>query len=161
MEATTDIQKQESAVEFCQKIIKHFEKKADHNKQESLACFLLVVISTLSVPIFITLGQGLLLAKVIPSILSLLAAGATSWLQLRKPQQLWAMYRTAQRQLEDHHTKYRFKIGEYANAGDVDRVLAEQVAAIKLNTHSQWMALVPSPDSLNGLQTVQQVENKN
>ncbi len=147
-------QKQEhlNAVEYCNNTIVHFRHKADRNKDESLYCFLLVIVSTLLVPVFITLGQGLWLGKAIPSILSLIAAGATSWLQLRKPQQLWALYRTTEKQLEDHLTKYQFKLGEYAETKYPDKVLAEQVAAIKLNTHQQWVGFVPKPENLRGLQ---------
>ena len=150
-----------SAVEFCQKAIKHFEEKANHNKNEALWFFMVIISSTLSVPMFITLGQGLLFGKILPSLLSLVAAGATSWLQLRKPQQLWATYRTAQRQLEDRYAKYRFKIAKYAENRDPDKMLAEDVAEIKLNTHQQWVSLIPNPDSLKGLRQMHsKIENQ-
>jgi len=76
----------ESVEEFCTTTLCGFEAKANHNKRESLGMFILVIVCTLVAPLFVTLGDGLWLGKVVPSVLSLLAAGATSWLQLRKPQ---------------------------------------------------------------------------
>lgn len=98
---------------------------------------------------FITLGPGLVLGKVVPSLLSLIAAGSTAWLQQRKPQQLWSIYRGAQRELEDQEAKYRFRLGEYETAPDPNKLLAERVAAIALNAHHQWLPTVPNPDKLN------------
>src|SRR5829696_1738539 len=96
----------EAPLEFCDRLIRGFSTKADKKKIEAVACFLLVITSTLSAPLFVTLGTGVLWGKVVPSALSLAAAGATAWLQLRKPQQLWTMYRSAQRELEDHRTRF-------------------------------------------------------
>jgi hypothetical protein len=73
-------------LEFCLDRIKHFEAKADHNKAEALRLFVLLVFCTLASPLFITLGPGLILGKVVPPILSSVATGCTIWLQQRKPQ---------------------------------------------------------------------------
>jgi hypothetical protein len=134
------------AVEFCDATIAGFRKKADHNKLESQGCFLMVIGATLATPLFVTLGDGLVLGKIIPSGLSAIAAGATAWLQLRKPQHLWALYRSAQRELEDHKTRHNYRIGAYAIASDPDLLLAERVADVAINVHHQWLPMVPSMD---------------
>jgi hypothetical protein len=141
----------EDALVFCSRTCAGFKAKADHNKNESMCFFILVIACTLLAPMFITLGAGLWLGKVIPAGLSTLAAGATAWLQLRKPQQLWALYRGAQRELEDHEVKRKFLIGEYETARDPDRLLAESVAAIALAAHYSWLPVVPSTDDLEHL----------
>jgi len=123
-------------------------EKADHNKHESLRTFMAVIICTLGAPMFITLGPGFWTGKVIPSLLSLIAAGATAWLQQRKPQQLWALYRGAQREIEDQQTKRKFLIAEYNGAASPDKILAERVAEILLNVHYQWLPIVPTVDNL-------------
>jgi hypothetical protein len=147
------LQTPEDALSFCERSREGLRKKADHNKSEALGCFIVVISCTLAAPLFITLGSGFWLGKVLPSILSLAAAGATAWLQQRKPQQLWALYRGAQRELEDHETKRKYLIGEYEAAKDPDKLLAEKVAAIVLNVHYQWLPIVPSPDNLKTLES--------
>jgi hypothetical protein len=138
----------EDARAFCRRTRDGFAEKATHNKRESQLCFMVVVVSTGVVPLLITLGTGFLWGKLAPAALSTLAAIATTWLQLRKPQQLWALYRGAQRELEDEETKHRFLIDDYESSSNPDKVLAKRVAAIALNAHHQWLPMVPNPDSL-------------
>jgi hypothetical protein len=147
-QSSTSWQASEEAQAFCRKTIEGFAAKAAHNKRESQACFMAVVLCTGIVPLFITLGEGFLWGKAVPATLSTLAAIATAWLQLRKPQQLWSLYRSAQRELEDHETKRRFLIAEYASEPDPDKLLALKVAAIALSAHNQWVPIVPNPDHL-------------
>ena len=116
----------ESVEEFWARTLKGIKAKADHNKNEALACFVLLITSTLLGPLFLNLGEKIpwgaiwIWDKLIPSFLSLLAAAIAAWLQLRKPQQLWAMYRTAQRRLEDEGTKWRFQLDDYKKPDQPD-----------------------------------------
>lgn len=141
----------ETAIELCTRTINGIKEKSDHNKDESLFCFSLVVFATLTAPLFITLGEGIILGKIIPSVLSLTAAGATAWLQLRQPQRLWALYRTAQRQLEDQRTRHHYRIGEYGTVEEPDKLLVERVADITIELHYSWLPLLPKPENLRGL----------
>src|SRR4051794_39905675 len=97
-----------NAAAFAESIRASFERKATHNKTEALLCFSTVIGCSLLAPMFVTLGEGLVWGKIIPSALSLLAAGMTTWLQLRKPQQLWALYRTCQRRLEYQQAAFTY-----------------------------------------------------
>jgi hypothetical protein len=133
---------------FCEQLIAGFKKKADHNKAESQGFFAAVIISTLATPLFVTLGEGLIPGKLIPSLLSAVAAGATAWLQLRKPQQLWGMYRTAQRELEDNRNRYRYGLAPYSDSMNRDNVLAEKISDLAIAVHHQWMPMIPSLDQL-------------
>ncbi|WP_050577852.1 SLATT domain-containing protein [Sinorhizobium meliloti] len=92
----------ETALEYYASVRRGMREKANHNKLEAQGCFAAVIGCTLIAPLFVTLGEGPFLAKVVPSVLSVTAAGITSWLQLRKPQKLWVIYRRAQRELEEH-----------------------------------------------------------
>jgi len=141
-------QSRADAQDFCRRTIEGFAAKAAHNKTESQVCFMAVVLCTGVVPLFISLGDGFWLGKAIPATLSTFAAISTAWLQLRKPQQLWSLYRGAQREVEDQQTKYRFLIAEYETEPDPDKLLALRVAAIALNVHNQWVPMVPNPDHL-------------
>jgi hypothetical protein len=133
---------------FCRATIQGFSKKANHNKHEAQICFMIVVVCTGIVPLLIALGEGFWVGKVAPATLSTSAAIATAWLQLRKPQQLWALYRGSQRELEDQETRFKFRIGEYGSYPEPEKLLAERVASIALDAHYQWIPMVPSPDKL-------------
>lgn len=139
-------------------VIRGFEEKASHNKEESMLCFWASMGGALLVPVFVTLGADVAdalrcpslqfwLEKVIPSLLSVCVAFSTGWLQLRKPQQLWALYRTSQRELEDHLQKYRFSVGDYAEAESRDKLLVEKVTRIALDAHYSWLPMVPKPEA--------------
>lgn len=125
-----------------------FKRKADHNKTEALWCFIAVVGFTLLAPLFVMLGDGYWLGKVVPSVLSLGAAAVTTWLQLRKPQQLWALYRTCQRRIELVQKQHEYGFGGFEKAVDRKRLLVQRVSEIAMFAHEQWMPLVPSPESL-------------
>ena len=138
----------QASTDYCQEKIDHFREKAAHNKTEALWCFRLIMGSTLLVPLFIALGPDVWSSKVIPSFLSALAAFCTAWIQLRKPQELWTLYRTTQRELEDQLVKHNYLLDDYENSDDANKLLAQNVARLTLQTHQKWMPIVPSPDNL-------------
>ncbi|MCS0074254.1 DUF4231 domain-containing protein [Vibrio sp. 811] len=139
-----------SAREYSTDQAEHFKNKADHNKKESLWCFRIIMLGTLSAPLLVGLGEGVLYAKVLPSILSAVAAFCTAWLQLRKPQELWSVYRNAQRQIEVQVTHFDFKVAEYTDLGEnkASELLALNVSNLVLETNSRWTQHVPNPSNL-------------
>ena len=138
----------QTPIEYCQQQITHFERKASHNKREALWCFKFIMVGTLLAPLLVTLGTEFWLSKVLPSVLSVFAAFCTAWLQLRKPQELWSLYRTTQRELEDHLTKFQHAVNEYEGAVNKEKLLVENVAKLSIQAHRNWVSLVPVPDSL-------------
>lgn len=139
----------EEARQLAESTIAGFKAKANHNKNESLFCFTVVVIFSLASPLFVTLGEGVFWSKILPSVLSLSVAASTAWLQLRKPQNLWSLYRDCQRRIEDSLYKYRFRLGEYdAPEQDRSRLLAEAVRVVAWEAHQRWLPLVPTPDAI-------------
>jgi hypothetical protein len=145
---THEAPRAETAAGYVEKTLFGIIKKSNHNKREAMTTLFLTLAATLFAPLFITLGSGLWTGKVIPASLSILASFCTAWLQLRKPQQLWSLYRGAQREIEDQLTRYRFRIGEYDASDGPDRLLVEKVAAIALQLHYKWAPLVPNPEGL-------------
>jgi SMODS and SLOG-associating 2TM effector domain 1 len=91
------VQKDEykTAIEYYSAIREGFREKANQNKIESQITLYGMIIFTLFSPLFVTLGTGWFWGKVVPAVLSVLAAAFTSWAQIRKPQQLWTIYRGA------------------------------------------------------------------
>ena len=147
-----------SPEEFCKAIISGFKVKSNHNKNESMLCFWLSMGGALAAPIFVTLGDDMakslggygsvfILSKLIPSLLSVGVAFSTAWLQLRKPQQLWALYRTSQRELEDHLYKFQYEISEYEGHENPGKLLVENVSNIAKDAHYKWLPMVPNPES--------------
>lgn len=157
----------ESAEELCRNAINDFERKADHNKREAMLCFITAMLGTLGAPLFVALGDEMskqisiapfFLSKLVPSVLSLAAAFSTAWLQLRKPQQLWTLYRTAQRELEEVSRACQFKLDEFTYSATPEKLLAEKVSSIYKKTHASWMPIVPSPERMSANE---QSERKN
>jgi hypothetical protein len=140
----------EDALTYAQRVRRHFAVKADHNKLESLGLFALVIAATLAVSGFVAFGNDMITGKVVPVCLSLIATATSTWLQFRKPHQLWAIYRSAQRYIENALVKHRFEIDEYEGA-DRNKLLAKNVAQIALAAHELWVPLVPSPEQLDRL----------
>ncbi|MEZ8383129.1 DUF4231 domain-containing protein [Vibrio splendidus] len=130
--------------------ISHFKKKADHNKRESLWSFKLIMASTLTSPLFVAFGTTELYSKFVPAFLSIIAAGLTAWVQLRKPQNLWKTYRTAQRKLEVELERYQFEIDEYSGS-DKDKNVIAKANDIYVDVHDQWSQLVPSPEDIKSI----------
>ncbi|GAB1045594.1 MAG: hypothetical protein SPiBPW_39650 [Shewanella algae] len=145
--------------EFCSAIIRGFKDKSTHNKNESMLCFWLSMGGALAAPVFVTLGEDIaklfgeygsvfVFSKLIPTLLSVAVAFSTAWLQLRKPQQLWALYRTSQRELEDNLYKYQYRIAEYSSHPDPGKLLVEKVTKIALDAHYSWLPMVPNPEDI-------------
>jgi hypothetical protein len=136
-------------LQFAEDTMRGFKKKSDHNKSEALTCFALIVVCSLVSPLFVTLGEGILLGKIVPSVLSLSAAASTTWLQLRKPQSLWSLYRDCQRRIEDHVYKFQYHLAQYAtDDAERSRILADAVRAVAWDAHQRWLPLVPTPEGI-------------
>lgn len=141
-----------AATDYCNAQISHYKTKANHNKKESLLVFRVLMISTLSVPLLLTLGTEPWITKILPAILSSIAAFCTAWLQQRRPQELWSLYRTAEKRLDDQLIQYSHKIGEYEDCSDPEKILVKNVSRISNDTHNKWMPLVQSVGHFNKAQ---------
>ncbi|MGK0254966.1 MAG: hypothetical protein ACI9OE_002482 [Mariniflexile sp.] len=134
-------------LEYCQSKINEFEKKAKHNKFESLWSFKIMMVSSLAIPLFVSYGIGDFWNKVFPSVLSLTCAFLTAWIQLRKPQKLWKLYRTSQRELEKELDLYKFKAGKYSESSKADELLISEFTNKSIHINASWAKLVPSSKS--------------
>jgi predicted alpha/beta-fold hydrolase len=160
-----------SAEEYCKSIIESFKSKSTHNKNESIYFFWISMGGALLAPLFVTLGEDIanclgtwgsvfVFSKLIPSILSIAVAFSTAWLQLRKPQQLWALYRTSQRELENCLSEFQHKIRDFENCNDCDKLLAKKVSEIALSSHYAWLPMVPNPESVSSSSSISIKENE-
>jgi|GEM_PF-1414777 len=138
----------ENASEYYSAVRAAMREKANHNKWEAQYTFYAIICFTLAAPRFVTLGEGWFWGKAVPATLSVLAAGASAWLQLRKPQRLWALYRRAQRELEREKAAFDFGLDDFAESDDKGRLLASRVSDIAFRIHERWEGLIPESDSL-------------
>lgn len=148
-DVTVPEEKFDSALEYYNSVRRGMREKSNHNKIEAQGCFATIIVCTLAAPLFVTLGDGAILGKVVPSVLSVTAGGLTSWLQLRKPQRLWVLYRRAQRELEEQKANYDFKDGDFASEADPDKLLARKITHVARWVHDSWEGLVPEPEMLS------------
>ena len=138
-----------SATDLYADVRSGLKEKADHNKIESQISFFAVICFSLLATLFVALGEGPFWGKIVPASLSVLSTVAASWLQLRKPQRLWAIYRRGQRQLEREKTEFDFKLEDYGQHADPEKLLAQRIANIEFDVHEKWEGLVPDVDSLS------------
>lgn len=138
----------DTALGYCQSLIAGFKKKAKREKNHSMLWFIVTMLGSLVAPLCVSLGDdNFYVAKLIPSILSATVAFGTAWLQLKKPQHLWALYRGCQRRLEDNLAKYKFKVDEYAS-GERDVLLAKRCAEIAMDAHNEWLPIMPKGENI-------------
>lgn len=144
-------QPEPTAIDYADEVRRHFERKANHNKNESLGVLTLILLATTLSPLFISFGEDVWYGKIIPSVLSLAAASLTAWMQLRRPQQLWGIYRDAERQIEVQIARCRYAVGDYGENGvtrSPEKLLVDSVTSILMATHERWMGVLPGPESI-------------
>lgn len=146
------LEQNSDALNIVSKKLLEMERKANHNKSETLWSFRVIMISTLLIPIFIAFGSNEIYGKMFPMILSSIIALFTAWIQLRKPQNLWGTYRTAHRKIEIELESYQFNLGDY----DVDKVLKDKILIknvheIYIETHLKWMENIPTSEEVNSM----------
>jgi hypothetical protein len=147
--------KQSDAIGFAIKTCEGIKKKADKNKDFSTFLFLIVLLATVITPVLILISDDFYISKVIPALLSASAALSSYWIQLRKPHERWALYRTTQREIESEINKYTFSIDGY-NDSTKEILLAKRVNDLALKLHYDWMPMIPSTKEL---QTINSSKN--
>lgn len=141
-----------NAVEICENMISEIRIKADHNKKEYLWSFKIVMVLTLSTPILINISDHWVVSKLLPSFFASIASFLTAWIKFRKPESLWALYRSSQRKMENEIRFYQHAITPY-DTDNASKVLITNVTEIMNRTHSRWEKLVPNLDDANRLRS--------
>ncbi len=140
----------ESPLQYAKKIRTSVSKKANENKNTATFLFLVILFSTVLSPVLILVSDNAIVSKYLPAGLTACAALASYWLQLRKPQERWVLYRTAQREVEFEIDQYIHGVGKY-DTEEKDKILADHVSQRALQLHYQWMPIVPRADDINKL----------
>lgn len=138
----------QTALEFATKVAKGIERKSDKNKNLTDLLIFTVLASTVFSPLLIFAPFEEPWSKLLPAGLSALAALSTGWLQVRRPQERWAMYRTAQREIEFEIAQFVYGNGEYSDPANKDQILADKVSKRALRLNYEWLPVVPKTDDL-------------
>ena len=139
---------EENVLEYAERIKEGISNKADSNKTWSTRLFLIVLFATVLSPILILLPVCDWFSKYLPAFLTASAALASGWIQLRKPQERWTLYRTAQREIEFEIDQYNHKIGEYQDERTRNAILSDKVSRRALQLHFEWIPIVPKAEDL-------------
>jgi len=137
-----------TAREYSEQIKAGVKKKADQNKRQSTILFFIILFSTVLSPVFILLSWGDTYSKYLPAFMTAGAALASYWLQLRKPQERWVIYRGAQREIEFEIDQYTFENDGYADNDGKDKLLADRVSKRALQLHYEWIPFAPKAEEI-------------
>lgn len=141
---------------FAENIRKEFQEKADKNKKSTDNLFRTILITTIFSPVLILFPFDMyfpesisqLFSKVIPAILTGITAFSTGWLNIKKPQDKWTLYRTAQREVELELTYYENSVNGYTLENREKKII-EETTRIYKDKHFAWVKIVPKLDDLN------------
>ena len=138
-----------TALDYSKEIRDGIKEKATQNKNQSTFLYLVILFTTVFVPILILLPSGDFVTKYIPAFMSACAALASYWLQLRKPQERWVIYRGAQREIEYQIDQYKFENDEYNDPKSKDKLLADRVSKRALELHYEWVPFAPKAEEID------------
>lgn len=139
-----------SAFEECNFVIDEVARKADTYKRKARWSSFLLTTTTAMVPVTLIVAEqfspggfaSFVAGRLAPGILAALAAILGRWILFEQPHQRWTLYRHWQRKFEAERLRYRQGIGKYA-AGNRDGVLAQMLAAGRVQLDTEWSVLVP------------------
>jgi hypothetical protein len=136
------------ALDYAKKTCSGIKEKADVNKKGSTALFLGLLIPTAISPILILLPFDGFIFRIIPATITAIAAICSAWMQLRKPQERWVIYRTAQREIEYEIDQYTSRINDYKGE-DRDEILADRISKRALQLHYEWIPIFPKTNDIS------------
>ena len=139
---------EETPLEYALRIRNGISNKAEKNKNLSTQLFVTILFATVFSPLLILLTTDIWISKYIPAFVTACAALASYWLQLRKPQERWVIYRTAQREIEFEIDQYCHENGDYSNTETKDKLLSDRVSKRALQLHYEWIPVVPKVEDI-------------
>lgn len=146
----------ETALIYAEKRKSWVEKKANKNRRNSNFLIGIVIVSAAISPILILFQSDKYLAgfwidfvsKILPACFTSLAAIASSWIQLRKPQERWVMQRTIEKEIESEIIQFKYEIGKYENQKKKEAILVKEVNDLLLKLHYKWSKIIPTAKDL-------------
>lgn len=143
----------ETGLGACEASIASVRRKADHNERVARWSTAVIVVSSALIPVFLLLStQGLsfIWGKLVPAVLAMVSALAAGILQFERPHDRWRLYRNYQRAFEDQRLRFQNGVDPYEGLAEADseRLLAVNVANLRLRLDQDWAGLVPASTTI-------------
>lgn len=114
--------------------VDHYRTKADANKHTARVLALGSIAGSALIPVLLAASQPAWLVAGLSACVTV----ATAWLHVRRHGARWALYRSAQRDVERELNDHQFSVGLYRDVAQPDAQLAERVNAIVHRVHYEW-----------------------
>ena len=132
---------EENSIQYALRHRDYFKNKSNKNKRISNKLLIIIILSSVLTPVFILVSADFWISKLLPSVLGAAAAFSSYWIQLKKPQEKWILFRSAQRQIEYEIDIYKFNLSNLSQK-DLEKSLAMKVSQINLEAHQNWIPLL-------------------
>jgi Protein of unknown function (DUF4231) len=122
---------------------KWYETKANENKSRFHIFQAIIIIASVIIPIVNLIDFATFEIRIISSILGGTVAGVTAFMQLKKYQENWLLYRATEENLEKEKYLFLYGAGPYSDAKDDNRkkILVERVESIISFETSQFFGM--------------------
>jgi hypothetical protein len=123
--------------------MKWYETKANENKSRFHIFQTIIVIASVIIPIINLINFAPFEIRIVSSILGGTVTGITAFIQLKKYQENWLLYRATEENLKKEKYLFLYDAGPYSDAKDDNRkkVLVERVESIISSETSQFFGM--------------------
>jgi hypothetical protein len=123
-----------------------YERKANENKSKFHIFQSIIIIASVIIPIINLINFAPFEIRIISSILGGTVTGITAFIQLKKYQENWLLYRATEENLKKEKYLFLYDAGPYSDAKDDNRkkILVERVESIISSETSQFFGMQQS-----------------
>src|SRR5215204_5290291 len=123
--------------------MKWYESKANENKSRFQIFQTIIIIASVIIPLINLIESAPFEIRVISSILGGTVTGVTAFIQLKKYQENWLLYRATEENLKKEKYLFLYDAGPYSDAKDDNRkkILVERVESMISSETSQFFGM--------------------
>jgi hypothetical protein len=123
--------------------MKWYETKANENKSRFHIFQTIIIIASVIIPLINLINFAPFEIRVISSILGGTVTGVTAFIQLKKYQENWLLYRATEENLKKEKYLFLYDAGPYSDAKDDNRkkILVERVESMISSETSQFFGM--------------------
>lgn len=144
-----------SPLEYSCFVKNEVKNKANKNKTKTILLFFIILFTTIFTPLLILVPYDdylsgftlVFVSKILPALLTSIGGISSGWLQLRKPQEKWIIYRTYQREIEKSIIDFTHNINGYTD-DNKEKKIVETVSEKHKDLHSEWVKKAPKLEDI-------------
>ncbi|MDE2590884.1 MAG: DUF4231 domain-containing protein [Patescibacteria group bacterium] len=123
--------------------INWYEKKANHNKKSFHICQIIIIITSIIIPVINIIDFATFEIRITSSILGGIIVGLTGLIQLKKYQDNWILFRTNEEILKKEKFLYINQAGGYSNQKqeERDKLFVERIESIISSETSKFFTM--------------------